>query len=555
MNGLNLRGLTAPFLFIFILFCCLICPVSGATFDLPVSADTPQDIIFYDDEIYILQIDTSESYGELNKASVNWNTNAISYTNEVYDIQTDHENIGFLSDGNLIYVRDNGQVFRTTNYTSSTYNASAFGNSAQMGDLIDSGINRFIVVDGYDNVYVNTEEEVYKFVSPTYSSAIFADLTNAPFAVDFKFERPHPLITHQDGLFFVHDGESNGAWDAYTYDGVDYSSSLIDIDDKTGLDVDDYDILDGVITTNRDFYVVICSETGGNDKLGFFDYSDNYNYTEMLVASSQNFDHLCIDDDGIIYILDQANDKVYTSITYGQVGAYTAVTPEGTVPPGLTYNTKEISSIYDSYYNNSDLEFGYNINVDLDSTTGSGLTFNEFKSGYNFEVDLVNPTGVRIDTLEILGTSFQEDYIFAIRNNAKKSGTLTYSGTWVNGTWSVYLYEIDTDTNSRALLDSDTFLVIADQQTSVITDSDTGDMSSNVSKLLDSGLFAGIVIMMALLALTVSVAGQSTTSVIMGGTIGLIVSSLLGFFPTWTILVLMAVCAVILGGRVFGGGD
>lgn len=216
------------------------------------------------------------------------------------------------------------------------------------------------------------------------------------------------------------------------------------------------------------------------------------------------------------------------------------------IPFELIYNLKLIESTQNTYAHNQNIGMIYSINVDL---YNSELSFNEFLSKYDYTIEIIRPDGIIQDSADI--STFQEKGLIFIEAEAKGGFTFYPTELLQNGTWNLRLYEINSSTLGKALLDTDSFIVISQNiSTGKIGKKPFDEGIVDASEMAVSSWFwAGMII--ALLAVGCAKAAGSA-GFVGGFGIGVVIDALGGLIPTWAIF-LLALIIIIMTAFVIAG--
>lgn len=226
-----------------------------------------------------------------------------------------------------------------------------------------------------------------------------------------------------------------------------------------------------------------------------------------------------------------------------------------------TYDTVFINSVYDTYFNNSKFQITYGLAYQ--ATVAQQLI-------YSFRIDLLNPSGAAVGTYTPVGSCESPDaldFLFPRSYNcaAYQGSAISFSSPapWVNGTYSVKMYEHNGSTGADALLASDSFIVL-NQTGNLSTASTIIDVKSganaiavnqidqfvdllgfgvnSVSKLLFSVI---IITVIGIIAIKIS-----------GGTVAMVVMfapyvffTFIDYIPKWIFIVVLILLAI--ASRVF----
>lgn len=259
--------------------------------------------------------------------------------------------------------------------------------------------------------------------------------------------------------------------------------------------------------------------------------------------------------DSIIFLSSRQQNNVYAYATNftGFVGTGTGAT--GAVE--ITYATKIIDTLYSNYYNNSDFQIYYRINVNKLSNLG----IPDFEI-YKYKVVLFDPNGIPVGDIIHFGPLLVCGFLSCAMNE-----TLTYpapSVGWQNGSWYANLYEYNTETFNTALLDTSTTWTVLNQTFNGTVQPPTPDINSGtgsqalaiidgwtamfglgvnqVSKFLFA-MFIIVVFMVIGLVLT----KMSFTGAVVFGVMPYCFFIYITYLPMWTVVILGIVIAMKIG--------
>jgi hypothetical protein len=217
-----------------------------------------------------------------------------------------------------------------------------------------------------------------------------------------------------------------------------------------------------------------------------------------------------------------------------------------------SYLQTNINSMYDTYYNNSKLQAIYNIRTDVINNSEA----DDFTDNIYYRVDLINPDGVNLDSKLFYASEFTQDntnvlnFLFDYgQAYYYSSGTIRFSSSsdWLNGTYTLRMYEIDRSTNNILQLDFDTFEVLPEQIEGLQESEDFEEnmpIQSIAQKYISSSYTWG-----AGIALTIGGVGAvfaGPIGFLLGLFLGLIICVGIGLLPSWIILAIIILAAFIL---------
>lgn len=397
----------------------------------------------------------------------------------------------------------------------------------------------------------HTQSYIYKCVPPTYAITEIYHRTSGDIQNDIQ------ISNNMTNLIII---ESY----AQTYGGDGKEQPIIRIFNS------DYSVLKDITftpaykfqrcpglysTINNDIYFVSSGNGAEYNVLHRLNFSNNYEISTIanLVYEPTG---MLIDSNGIIYI-SFTDGYIRNYLTVDMVGGYsTFLASTGLAPSSLTYDISTINSMYDTYFNNSNIVISYNIETELLSNDNEDL----FNNYMRFRIDLLHGTTPinteYIETVEFsVSLGYLNIYTLDVEHRYSKDGTITYtpSPNWDNGEYTVKLYEITNDTISQ--IDADTYTVLETQSNVSITTTEytpSGDVSEITNKLMSSNLFyAGIIIM----AFTTIGAVYGSIGAAIGGFVGTVISYGVDLIPEWVVLAIVILLIVVGAILVSKGGD
>lgn len=477
------------------------------------------------------------------------------------------------TDNNIYYVEDFSGII---DFSDSQDKADYFTDICLMpADIYD------ISTDGNDNIYCSDiGNKIYQIKQPYY---MITQLNNLP-TVSTSYIKGIDIEPSPEKLLLATYYSTGGYFlptiNPYIVDTQTTESYIYRAVGKGPIPVGDSPRI--IYLNNGDIliYYIYYNGSGHSQDLYYLNSSDSYSETLLLRVSDSSswkgcFKDMVVDENGLIYLGDDTGG--FIAVDAGGViesypYTYTMSLGGGSsLSSTFDYINKDVDSIYNTYYNNSNLEISYNIKTDLliyNSATEGDLA-TDFKENYKFRIDLLNPDGINEQSYNIYTSQMTEEtqiieeglftlnYYkqYSISGNTKFSNNIN----WNNGTWTIKLYEQNTNTSASTLLSSDTFSIINEQSDSnIIIDNEPDNTNGIViaETIFNSPYFYALLIIMAVAGTGALFAGG--IGFLGGATIGVFVSGGFGLIPMWLILTLIIVFIVLfalIGGKSIGGGE
>lgn len=380
--------------------------------------------------------------------------------------------IGIYSTQPYTYViLQDGKTYKMKNYLStkefSDYSFSGDNRDAYyLGDFSTSTTMQTmsILVDQAGDIYVSTggDETLIKIDGTTYTSVTY-----------LSQEAQNTLITAtnmQSRIQYALDANSI----VVAYGDTNYD---VDVGRITGLNTASK-IFDNVLLHDTIIWSYIAPLSNGNYIIGFSEYTDlytniiEYNGTTNIGtlysgsgygAATSDGGNIVVKPNGIVLYAAPIGDKVITYVTpSGAGGIY--FEEEGTTPPEITYNAKTVNAEYETYYNQTNVNFKWTLAIDDDFIDTYNIVYSEpIYNRYYWRIELFSPDNIFINSY-ILPTNWKyQTYtlgIFGVGDYIN-SGNVQFNNIVGNGTYTVKIYELNRITGAKAFLDSDTFEILA----------------------------------------------------------------------------------------------
>lgn len=451
-------------------------------------------------------------------------------------------NLVLIDDGTVIYsavVASDGYIYISANSGIWKRN-SAFTTPALTSNLetdfthisIDSP-TILIAKPGY--IYYEVSEIVKRINMNTLLVSIVKDvtaITGEMIAFDVKDSDEMYFFSALSNDFYIYDFDLNLIRTFFdtTFGANKFQGSIQYINDDAiyfGVNWEDYD------TVNRKHAEIINKSGGIVSDWGYKQYDTGLvTYDKTFYIGSNAYTAALRDGDKI---------EIIATVDKG-------VSIES-LPANLLYEEATINSQYTSYYNNSDLYINTFISIDL-----SDNDFDDYRDVsdlYQYEIDLVDPNGVQVEN-NIIYTNFVPRGIFD--KKAELTSTQTYTGTYINGSWTVNLYEVTKDTNTRALLDDDSFEILNTSSSSAINP--PVEIEGNLfDRITNNESFGALIIIVAFIGIFASMGAKqdgdkTITGAFMGFIVGVFVGFMAGLVPLWIVLSMVLVSIGLIASGI-----
>lgn len=255
-------------------------------------------------------------------------------------------------------------------------------------------------------------------------------------------------------------------------------------------------------------------------------------------------------NNGIGFFVDPVSDKMYTydvgisGIDFSG-GAY--------VPSKLEYTNTDVYTDYQNYYNGSTVAMHYLIEYDTILQSPVYVSHDYIKNRFNWKLELINPDGVLINSYTI-PENFDRPSLLS--TSYFIASAVSMANVNPNGTYNIHLFEIDTQTNEKALLDTTSFDVL------YATGSGTGSVGNVVTdpENIATDIIGSVYFQAFLLILTCALAGGAVAKgagFAGGGAIGTVGCAMFGLIPYSFAFIIAVICIAIIASGATGkiGGD
>jgi len=229
----------------------------------------------------------------------------------------------------------------------------------------------------------------------------------------------------------------------------------------------------------------------------------------------------------------------------------------------LTYLTHTLDSVESIYGLNQPVELVYTLSI---FPFDSDMSFNDFKNDYFYEIALYDSNGLKFFTQTIPSSAFVETGNFIDGYGADASGSYTFqpAGNWTTGNQTGKLWEVKSNTNIKALLDTETIIIDtnmtnSDTNVTVITpitsgsgletlnqwDSYVGMMGMGVNSI--SKLLFALIIITVIALMGMKLAGGESAMV--GAFAPYIYFTYIEYIPKWIFIILIIM--LVLKSKIF----
>jgi len=252
---------------------------------------------------------------------------------------------------------------------------------------------------------------------------------------------------------------------------------------------------------------------------------------------------------GICIIALQSTDKLYT---YELVSGGIDFSGGIYVPAKLVYDTSDIYTDYQNYYNGSTVNTHYSLSFDLDDQETEFYSKDVIGNRFNWKIELIDPNGVLVNSYNI-PENFDRESILS--NTWFITSSIAFSSISPNGTYDLNIFEIDTNTNEKSLLDSTSFTILYEGTTGNTGIEET-DSTNIVTTIISSVYFQAFILIMTCALAGGSVAGGAGLGG--GGLIATVSCVFLGLLPySFAFIIAIVCCAVValaVADKIGGGG-
>lgn len=455
----------------------------------------------------------------------------------------------------MFVVFSNGQVYRVNQWFGQLdweTEVNIGGNAFLVTTVPTTSGTQALTIDENGFVYVSGGNMIYKInpetLTTTSSSTGYASL--------------YSLSMGTDGIYtgHVYTGTSYATKGSYSkwstmnsYDTITYFSTQ-------SLSSGSATYISGMDELTDGNYFIFRTKTGtavsGSFSVEYANATNSITILDYVTLPSPSSGILLGDSlalpNGIGFVTDSINDKIYTyELTAGGIG----FSNSNYVPAKLTYTTTDIYTDYQNYYNGSNVDVHFAIAFDTSAQLEEFRSFNYVENRFQWKIELINPSGVLVNSY-IIPENFERDSILSFEHFIVNSVTLNNINP--NGTWQLNLFEIDTQTNEKSLLDFTTFNILYDKSGS--TGIGTGEIIINnpigiSNNIIQSSMFYAIIII--LVCGGVGAAYGGGVGFVGGAVMGVVACAAFGLLPMLYVVILVIVFAGLLASglanKVTGG--
>ena len=390
--------------------------------------------------------------------------------NGITDFPTDIAGVYSTKYWNYIILAD-GRTYKITNEIGTRGFADLVfsGDSRDaylLGDFTTSTsyLTLSIFTDDNGDIFVSTgnDESLIKIDGTSLTSTTYIDKTNQNAMLPLTTSQPRSIYAIDTNSIVVAHGDA--AFD-------------IDVTRITGINTYSK-IFENTIMHDAASWSYIAPLSNGNYIIGFSEYTDltttiiEYNGSATIGTiysgngyGSATYDggNIVVKPSGIILYASPINDIVttFTSIS-GAGGVYTE--EEGTTPAEITYNSKSINAEYETYYNQTNVNFKWSLAIDDDFIDTYNSVYSEpIYNRYYWQIELFSPDDIFVNSYIIPTNWKYQSYTLGIfgKGDYVNSGNVDFNNIVGNGTYTVKIYELNRITGAKAFLDSDTFIILS----------------------------------------------------------------------------------------------
>lgn len=278
------------------------------------------------------------------------------------------------------------------------------------------------------------------------------------------------------------------------------------------------------------------------------------NNLDIITFSSGSFllsDMIALPN-GYGFISSSVTDKVYSySLEAGGIG----FSGSNYVPAKLLYDNTDIYTDYGNYYNGSNVDVHYAIGFDTILQSPTFTSKDTIINRFNWKIELISPDNVMVNSF-VIPENYERTSLLSSEYYLTNSVTLNNINP--NGTWSLNLFEIDTQTNEKSLLDTISFTVLFEGSGS--TGIGTGEVIINnpvgiSNNIIQSSMFYALIII--LVCGGVGAAYGGGVGFVGGAVLGVVASAAFGLLPMLYVIILVIIFAGLLASglasKITGG--
>ena len=470
----------SPFIFLAIL-CIFVLPVTA----IETSINAPTGITeWVAPEGYNFNV---EEYYYTNVAAICWNNNiSISYApytaiNSLVVIGPSGYTIddAIFTREYIYYVLNNGQVYRIPN-KNGIITVSSLPPSDVTLITTCAGTVHWMVMDANDYIYVSSGNQIVRINTNTLTTSISVTNVNADYGLALLND--NSLIS--GGLATL--SQNNFRYAKYT--SMTSSSTITAIGS----------ISSGASSYNRALFGMagltdgrfVAVEHIGTINSGAISVYNNTQFVQQLgtFSVSSGLSDIYVTNDGTVICALKGLNKIQTyeingaGINYGGSAHI--------IPAKIEYSSIDLYTDYLNYYNMSNVDLHYTISFDTSKQSPEFVSKQNILNRFSWSIELIDPNGVMIQSY-MLSEDFKSRSLLSSEYYITSS--VTAQSVTPNGTWTFFLFERDSTTSEKALLDSCSITVMEETQNSqgVITSKDPKNIVNN---FLQSPYFVAIII-------------------------------------------------------------
>lgn len=435
----------------------------------------------------------------------------------------------------VFIVYSNGQVYRLNQWFGyKTWDEFTIGQDAILVTTVSttSGTQAFSI-DESGFIYVTGDKTIYKINPDTLTTTASIATTGRLYSLDIGANNMYTgstVTTTSTTLrnYYMWDSLTSNTLKTYTA-SQGFSSQSV-----AGVIIGMNELTDG------NFFIY--SYRGYSDTVYYVvDYGNATQYITQLDLITGTDVGIIADSivlsNGIGFITNSITDKVYTyEVGVGGIdfsgGAY--------VPAKIIYDTTDVYTDYQNYYNGSTVNTHYSLSFDLDDQETEFYSKDVIGNRFNWKIELIDPNGVLVNSYNI-PENFDRESILS--NTWFITSSIAFSSISPNGTYDLNLFEIDTNTNEKSLLDSTSFNILYEGTTGNTGIEET-DSTNIVTVIISSVYFQAFILIMTCALAGGSVAGGAGLGG--GGLIATVSCVFLGLLPySFAFIIAIVCCAVV----------
>lgn len=534
----------SPFLFLVILF-FFILPVNAVT----ISIEQPAGLSFY-----------------VAPSNVNYNPSDVAICNDLYNISVYNADYSYTS-GQLIYVGQrstylidcvfseqyiylshaDGSIYRIPNRDGIIYWSSLKDTEKQL--LITVGTYPKMTIGNDGNLYIASGSGIHKIDLESLTVTTGSDIgqhTSVNFDKNYMY----------NGVSYVV-GVTNNDFSYLKFNTLtDYKQVIYNTTTNYGSGT--RSIMAFIPLTNGKYFTYVFSST--NQAAA---YTGSYHSADTVISAvnsevSALYNDAIVTSDGIAIISSFGDDKVDTyfigagAYNFGAVG-------DSTTPPEITYNAKSVNAEYETYYNQTNVNFMWSLAIDDDFIdTYNSVYSDPIYNRYYWRIELFSPDNIFINSYIIPTNWKYQSYTLGIfgAGDYINSGNVQFNNIVGNGTYTVKIYELNRITGAKAFLDSDTFEILAQTNPSSSSGISEASGESAAYNFLNSPYLVAIII----IGVVGFQFGRGRDGNINGSAMIVLIPlavglcALMGILPMWILYVMVLCIIAFVAIKMSSGG-